>query len=254
MVNAPPLLLATTINWGSVTPLLLAVVATILATIQVRSHNQAVVTSLAAASAGLTAILRQLPPDRAALGVGGGTVTTATAAYLPLTSLPRWKQTSAILPDGVLDPGAYNDCGETCIAGVVAAVHGVPVSPGSVRANSGGVSRSGLTSAHDLVSMLGYYNCASSAVPVPAEELRSRLSQWTAQGFPTVVLGTWPRPGRALHWMSTVGCSESWQAINPWTGSMEILDWDTVIRTYAGYVVLIGGHLHYDMAYREIPH
>jgi hypothetical protein len=172
---------------------------------------------------------------------------------LGLYALPALNQLSAILPDGTLDPGAYDDCGETCVAAIVAAVHGTPISPASVRANLGGIRSSGLTTGDDLVTALAFYNVKAAVKTVSPAELQTALTEWNNLGFATIVLGEWPSPGNCLHWMLTTGVQGDWQFMNPWGGERQFLAWDAVPGLFRGQYVLVESGLHYNMRFMKQP-
>src|SRR6266851_4227644 len=60
--------------------------------------------------------------------------------WRPAYYLPNWSQSNAFLPDGSRDSQWYNDCGETCVAMVIAGVWGCPVEPGAIRQRIHGVA------------------------------------------------------------------------------------------------------------------
>ena len=180
---------------------------------------------------------------------GGGQQTS----FGPLSWLPAWSQTLGRLPDGNPDPQAYSDCGETCCAMIVAAVHGVPVEPGALRQYIGGVQRSGLTNAGDLVAILELCHVAATAsADSAAEALVAVRSHW-ANAQPVIVLGTWLSTP-CLHWE----IAWSWSAtevgmLDPWTGrrvTMQVTDW---LMRYAGEIVAVGAQCHYDMHEARTP-
>lgn len=185
-----------------------------------------------------------------AKSAGGG---VSVVPWLDLSALPAWSQKTAYLPDGTLDPQAYNDCGETAVSMIVASVHGVAVGPGSVRANNGGVQRGGLTTADDLVRMLGYYNVAAHVASPQKEDLPKVLGALALACQPAIVLGTWPTPGAAAHWMISVSNGPKWGYINPWGGVRSWWDWASTETNYLGSVVIVDGHLHYDMSAHGEP-
>lgn len=166
---------------------------------------------------------------------------------LGLTALPAWSQNAIVLPDGQPDPQHFNDCGETCVAAIVACTHGTPISPASVRAALGGPARSGITNGHDLVTALAYYSTASHLETLPAQQLPMRITALCAAGQTSIVLGTWPTPGKALHWMLSVTGGPFWTYINPWGGVRSWLAWDDVLRLYAGELVVSDAHCNYNM-------
>lgn len=210
---------------------------------------QGVLESLSRVSASMAPV-SPVPVGVTKSTAGGGVSVTP---WLDLTALPAWSQQTAYLPDGTLDPAAYNDCGETCVSMIVASVHGVAVGPGSVRANNGGVGRGGLTTADDLVRMLGYYNVAAHVSSPAREDLPKILGALALIGQPAIVLGTWPTPGGALHWMISVSNGPKWGYVNPWGGVRSWWDWAHTQNSYAGAVVVVDGHLHYDMAAHSEP-
>lgn len=171
-----------------------------------------------------------------------------------LSALPAWSQLSAILPDGSYDPQAADDCGETCVACIVAAVHGVPVSPGSVRSNLANPGRSGLTDGAALVSALAYYAVLAEAESTPAVDLEAVITHWSNQGHPTIVLGEWPDPGGSLHWLLTTGSNSLWHVMNPWGGKRQVLNWADATRLYRGTVVIALAYTHYDMSQQRMSY
>jgi hypothetical protein len=158
------------------------------------------------------------------------------------------------LPDGQKDPEWFNDCGETCVAMVVSAVHGTPISPASVRANIGGPQRPGLTDGVALRDALAFYNVAAHVETVGASAFPSLISHCCANAWPTIVLGTWPTPGKVLHWMLTTSAAGKWSYINPWSGQRSFLAWCAAVGMYAGIVVVADAHLHYDMSDEVLPY
>lgn len=174
--------------------------------------------------------------------------------WLTADALPSWSQQNTVLPDGAFDPGRFNDCGETCVAMVVAACRGVAVSPGAVRAAIGGPGAAALTDAVDLVSMLRFYNVSADALYVGSAGLEAHLRALAVQGLGSIVLGLWPVPGGALHWMLTRGAASVWSYVNPWTGERSWWDWPNTRGAYRGQVVVIHDHYLWDMASRPMPY
>jgi hypothetical protein len=190
----------------------------------------------------------QVTQDKIDNTLGGG------VPWLPLSALPAWSQRQAILPDGALDPQAYNDCGETCCSMIIAGVHGCPVNPGSIRASLGGPSRSGLTTCLDLIQALANYNVASSCESERASLAWQSMKTLLAMDRPAIMLGTWPTPGGALHWMvATAIVGAEIHYINPWGGVRSTLSQQAFNLLYAGSVVAVAGHIHYDMSSHPMP-
>jgi len=183
----------------------------------------------------------------AQLATGGGGVAATTRPWLTLAALPAWIQQGVPLPDGQMDPQQYNDCGETCLAMIIAACTGVSLSPGSVRSSIAGTGRSGLTTGDDLVQMSEYYNLAAHVETPDAAGAWAVITAVTAAHRPVVMLGTWPTPG-PLHWMLATGISGGRISyINPWGGIRSWIDQPTFTAAYAGQLVVGDTHLLFDM-------
>jgi Papain-like cysteine protease AvrRpt2 len=199
-------------------------------------------------------LLGGLPVSTLLAQEGGASMATTTQPWLTLDALPAWSQRQAILPDGNLDPQAYNDCGETCCSMVIASVHGCPVNPGSVRASIGGPSRSGLTTCTDLVQAFAYYHVDASCQSDRAAVAWKSIQAILATERPAIMLGTWPTPGGFLHWMiATAIEGTTIHYINPWGGVRSTLSQVEFNRLFAGSVVAVGAHLHYDMSQHPMP-
>jgi hypothetical protein len=190
------------------------------------------------------AVTRIIPPEENAL-LGGG--------VLPLSSLPCWSQLRMVMPDGNPDPFQTSDCGETCVSMVVACVHGVAVSSGSIRATIHGVGGTGLTTGADLVRAFAAYHVQAATVDVQAPSLQSAVASVLAVGRPCIILGIWPTPGGALHWLLVTGAGKVMSYNNPWSGGRSWLGWDDVRRFYAGQLVDVQAFMHYDYASSPEP-
>jgi hypothetical protein len=171
-----------------------------------------------------------------------------------LSALPAWCQQDVILPDGDYDPQRFNDCGETCVAEVVACVKGTPISPASVRANLGGPDRSGITNAQALVDALAFYGVKAHSESPDASQIQRVITHYTLLAQPTIVLGVWATPGSALHWMLTTGHEGTWQYNNPWNGHRSYLPWADMVNQYAKSIVVVDAQLHYDMSKESQPY
>jgi hypothetical protein len=183
---------------------------------------------------------------------GGGVLMTSTegaggaaANVGPLNWLPTWRQTGGVLPDGAVDPGQYNDCGETCVAMVIAAVKGVLLEPGYVRQQLGGPNRSGLTNAHDLATaLLMSHIPATELSNNAAEGWRQLMAHW-ALACPVIVLGNWLSP-RSLHWYLLSGYGAGVMKFrDPWTGTEVGLTQAQFAKLYNGSMVTVAEHCHY---------
>ena len=185
--------------------------------------------------------------------VGGGTGKQIASSYGPLSWLPRWQQASGLLPDGNPDPEQYNDCGETCVAAVVASVHGVCLEPGAIRQMLGGPARSGLTTGDDLVVALKRCNTLAVSYADDVSIAWQLVQSAEKQAFPTIVLGEWSPPD-ALHWVLVTGLSAGGITVaNPWDGKIYPISWETFVRLYRGTVVEVQAHCHYDMSSVPTP-
>lgn len=152
---------------------------------------------------------------------------------------PRWNQLADPLPDGTLPAGRYDECGEECCSMLIYAQHGVPTPADYLRYELGGPGRPPLTTAADLVRILGLCNVPSSAELVGADQVAGRLQRVTAAPGAAIALGTWIAPG-ILHWIlvtraDTAGCG----ANDPWGGRRRIWTWEEFRRAYAGELVVV---------------
>ena len=169
----------------------------------------------------------------------------AASGIGPLNWLPTWKQVSGVLPDGAPDPQQYNDCGETCVAMVVAAVKGVLLEPGYVRQQLGGPNRSGLTTANDLVTaLLRSHIPATELSNNAAEGWRQLMAHW-GLACPVIVLGNWLNPA-SLHWYLMRGFGGGTMKFSdPWTGTEVALTQPQFAHLYTGSMVVVAEHCHY---------
>src|SRR6185312_1801556 len=158
--------------------------------------------------------------------------------WLTTAALPAWNQQLVALSDGSLAAGRYNECGETCVAAIVAAVWGVPVSPDQIRAGDGGPGRGPLTTADDLVRMLATCNVAASSRQVSAASAWPTIEGSTQDGRPVIILGEWPTPGGALHWLNATSTGDPNRVYynNPWNGARSWLEEQDFTRLYAGWI------------------
>ena len=166
----------------------------------------------------------------------------------PLVWLPRWRQYGGYLPDGSPDPQQYNDCGETCVAGVLAAKSGVCVHPGDVRQALGGVTRSGLTTSADLANACHIYHVEAQALDVPTTGLIAFLQRSWGARQPVIVLGRYG-PMQALHHVTCVQAdNREVKVIDPWIGAL--VSWSSAgfCAAYASSLVVIMSPLAYDMS------
>lgn len=194
--------------------------------------------------------VQPLPVVSDDVAVGAG----ATPAWYPPSFLPTWPQAGTILPDGNPDPGQWNDCGETCVCMVVAGVHGVPLDPGGVRQHLQGVGGNGLTTGQDLVNALRYYSVNAHVEYLVPETAWINLAAAVAAGHPVIMLGRWASVGGAMHWQIGVMVHPGRvEYINPYgpTRSVSLkLDW---LEQYAGQLVIVDAHVHYDCRSWGIP-
>ena len=191
---------------------------------------------------------------------GGGVLMTSTegaggaaANVGPLNWLPIWKQSGGVLPDGATDPQQWNDCGETCVAMVVAAIRGVKVEPGYIRQQLGGTARSGLTTANDLRTALLMNNVPATELSNDAAEgWRQLMAHW-ALACPVIVLGNWLNPG-SLHWYLLRGFGAGvMKFCDPWTGTEVGLTQAQFNHLYTGSMVAVAEHCHWVMTGSPTP-
>jgi Papain-like cysteine protease AvrRpt2 len=173
--------------------------------------------------------------------------------YNPLLWLPVWKQLGGVLPDGRPDPEQYNDCGETCVTMVLAAVRGVSLEPGYIRQQLGGTGRSGLTTADDLVQALAINDVESRSNALCCRAAWAALVQAWGNALPVIALGHWLSP-TGLHWMLLCGFNGAgFQFIDPWSGSIVTVDWARWSLQSAASQVYVQQHLHFDCRQVEQP-
>jgi Papain-like cysteine protease AvrRpt2 len=173
--------------------------------------------------------------------------------YNPLSYLPVWKQLGGLLPDGQPDPQQYNDCGETCVAMVVAAVQGIGLEPGYVRQQLGGPQRTGLTTSGDLALALATNRVSSRPDAKCCRAAWDALKVSWGNALPVIVLGHWLNPA-SLHWMLLYGYDGvNFQFIDPWQGSIAIVDWARWSLQNAASQVFVLQHLHFDCSHESQP-
>ena len=193
----------------------------------------------------------------ASVVIAGATAASGSAAagggFGPLVWIPAWKQTGGLLPDGRRDPQEDNDCGETCVAMVVAAVRGVAVEPGAIRQALGGTNRSGLTTPEDLVLALADNHVVAHIERVDRRNGWMLLAACYGVAKPAIVLGYWLNLS-CLHWMLLVDKSPGqFMFIDPWTGgrhNLTMAQWDSL---YAGAMVVVDDRPMYDSHLMPTP-
>ena len=210
------------------------------------SHQKLTATLSATWNGKQASVVITSPGTTIAPASGGG-------AYGPLSWMPHWKQTGGVLPDGQTDPQQYNDCGETCVAMVVAAVRGVAVSPGDIRQQLGGVKRSGLTTASDLVQALHLNHVRAHVETADAANAWMTLAGCYAVAKPAIVLGYWLSMA-CMHWMLLADKSPGvFVFVDPWTGeeiSVALPQWNS---RYCQSTVIVDDHLAYDAHNEPTP-
>lgn len=174
--------------------------------------------------------------------------------WVPTSALPAWSQQMVVLPDGVSADQRWNECGQTCISMIAAAVWGARISPDALRAAIRGVGGSGLTNGPDLASIGSYANVVLRSHDLGAADARAMVEAAAADGRPCVMLGTWPTPGGVLHWLlSTSTAPQGVSYINPWGGVHSSIPWSTFDSAYAGTIVECRAHLHVDASSWALP-
>lgn len=212
-------------------PLLAAGVTVLIAALgylaaQLNAHTRALTESNTAL---LSVAAAQRPRGARATDQNGG---GATARPYPV-----WNQLDDPLPTGTLPSLGYEECGEECCAMVIAAQHGVEVEADALRAQLGGPGGQALTSAGDLVKILGRNNVAAVAISPAVDDLAAVVQAAIGDGRAAVVLGHWLAPG-VLHWVlvtraDAAGCGYN----DPWGGRRVVRDWADFRALYAGSVV-----------------
>lgn len=156
-------------------------------------------------------------------------------------SIAPLAQSDAQLPTGGVDPQWYNDCGETCVAMLVAAKKGVPIGVARVRYLLRGPNGDARTTAVDLVNVLAMCDLKAHDVysngPNAYDEVRRNLDA----GRSSVVLGEWITSG-VEHWMEVVSYGDDSITFNdPWIGAHRI-------ETRVGFIAKYGGaYVHMDV-------
>lgn len=205
-------------------------------------------TTVVAAPAVPLALIDRVPVQPGVLPGGGSHEIAATILpWFPASYIPAWSQNRGVLPTGDPDWQAQNDCGETCVAMCVAGVWGCPVEPGSIRQYLNGPQGSGLTDGAALVRALHYYSVSSHVELVNGLDAWARILAVVASQRCVIMLGRWPTPGLALHWMVAVSDgADVVQYVNPWNGARSFLakaDW---LGYESGQLVMLDSHLHFD--------
>lgn len=191
--------------------------------------------------------------DRVAVGGGiaqgatGGDVAATILPWFPAAYIPAWSQQDSIIPDGTEDVQRFNNCGETCVSMIVAGVWGTPIEPASIRQYLNGPGGSGLTDAWALVKALRYFSIkAHVETPAAADAFKTVVAAVGLQRC-VIMLGKWPTPGLALHWMVAVADgADVIQYVNPWTGARSYLGKDDWLEYYGGQLVVLDSHVHVD--------
>jgi hypothetical protein len=202
-----------------------------------------VTTDVTVSSVGNHAVAAQVAPD-------GG---SALPVYGPLAWLPTWKQTGGVLPDGQPDPAQYNDCGETCVVMVIAAIKGVSMEPGAIRQMLGGWQRTGLTTGADLAQALQDCNISCAETTLGGADAFQQVKNHWGHAMPMIALGEWLNPG-VLHWVLIWSWSPSFVGvIDPWTGEKRNIAQGDFIRLFRGSMVVVTEPCRYNMAKAAQP-
>ena len=180
-------------------------------------------------------------------GTGGNGGTTPIGSPLPArtstapraVTLPQWDQLNDPLPTGQADPYAATDCGEECVAEIVYAVRGVPLSAGDVRYLLGGPARIGLTNAADLVRALGICHVRAEAHSHAWDQAMPVIQTAVRDNRYAIALGDWDAPNM-LHWVniSSAG-SVGMMVSDPWHGKRRYPSNAELSQAFAGWWVEI---------------
>lgn len=178
-------------------------------------------------------------------GQGAATLASSSSVTSPATRplarpalwAPRWDQNNDRLPDGSLDRYSSTDCGEECVAEVVYAVRGVPLTAGDVRYLLGGAQRIGTTSGRDLVQALAVCHIPAKSVDLDSTAAQASVLGVFQDGRFSVALGEWVTPGM-LHWVLIRRADATGILFNdPWGGRQRSLTWQDFQRLYKGVLV-----------------
>ena len=174
--------------------------------------------------------------------------------WLATTALPAWSQQQVVLSDGVSPDQRWNECGETCVSMLAAAVWGARLSPDALRAATNGVAGSGLTNGTDIANQASYANVVMRSHDTDAAGAQALATAAVADGRPVAILGEWPTPGGVLHWLLVTATTPGGVSyINPWGGVHSSITWQVFADAYRGTVVECRAHLHVDASGWGLP-
>lgn len=124
------------------------------------------------------------------------------------------------LPDGNIDPDAATDCGESCVASISQALHGMEIGPGCVRQALGLTKGVGTTYPSDLERYLSWITSDTWATTLEGDALNEALHHLRHFGRYAVLLGDWV--GRGVgHWVLAYEWDKgSILVMDPWSARL----------------------------------
>ena len=185
---------------------------------------------------------------------GGGPLSATVKPWYPASYIPCWNQLYGLLPDGEPDPQQYDDCGETCVCMIVAGVHGVPLDPGGIRQFLHGPAGTGLTNGNELVKALAHCSTAAHVETPSGDAAWNVLDHVVRTERNVIMLGRWADVQGAMHWqVATHMDADRVYYNNPYGATRSYTlkaDW---LEQYAGELVALDSHIHYDCRHWPQP-
>ena len=152
---------------------------------------------------------------------------------------PVISQTQARLPDGSPDPAGPTDCGEACVASVMAHHTGLTFAPGAIRQALGLPPTDGSTTPVDLARVLGAFGCDPSSIPCPNEVSITSWGDYTGPGRAVLWLNHLYGPDQA-HWVLAFSVTHAGPiAMDPLQEQYRQLTWEQIRSLTAGFGILV---------------
>jgi hypothetical protein len=187
-----------------------------------------------------TAIQGQLELTKRIAQENQNAVATLAGGAAGTVAVAPLNQHDAALPTGGIDPAWATDCGETCVAMLVAAKKGVPIGIARIRYLLGKPNTDGRTTGSDLVRALAMCDLAAHERAADATTSLTEIKRNLDVGRTSIVLGNWVSPNMP-HWMVALRYNEAVMYFDdPWIGAERAL-------TYADYETKYKGeYVHMD--------
>lgn len=153
--------------------------------------------------------------------------------------LPVVSQLRTVDPDGLTDPAAYTDCGESCVASLLIAADRVRLSPGCIRQSLGLPELVGTSTAEELA---GWLERIGLSITVEGPASRLTLQQIVESAARSdgacIILGDWNAPNLS-HWnLSGRVFPEGCWCMDPAQGRNVKRTWVDLERAYLGSTVV----------------